>query len=230
MPKNNTSLVTILIIAFFSLTSLFLNSLTVLGVISGSIYIIVVLGRHWFINRKVPIKLATISILFIIIGYTISAEENQQWLAVLNRYYAGIAIWASVFSVFWTWQEGIQQRCLEKKLTNVISHKTYLIFLGFTAVIITASWSVWSRIEMDVKHDIQRSLTATLTSSKSSLHAFVENEKKTIKLWSKNREVHEYVKELVLLSDTPDTLLLNNAHLKLRQLLTPILATIEHSV
>jgi len=229
MPKNNTSLVTILIIAFFALTSLFLNSLTVLGVVSGSIYIIVVLGRYWFISRSFPLKLAIISILLIITGYSFSADENQQWLVVLNKYYAGIAMWASVFSVFWTWQEKMQQRCLEEKLTNVISHKTYLIFLGFTAIIITASWSVWSRIEVDVKHDIQRSLTATLTSSKSSLHGFIENEKNIITLWSENKQIYHYVNDLILLSDSPDSLLLDTIHLKLRQLLTPILSTIEHS-
>ncbi len=66
-----------------------------LGVAAGVPYIAVVLTAWWMADRRTVFVLASISTLFVIIGYFFSQDAGIPWMVVANRAMAIFAIWTT---------------------------------------------------------------------------------------------------------------------------------------
>ncbi|MCP4457200.1 MAG: hypothetical protein GY816_04110 [Cytophagales bacterium] len=79
-----------------------------LGVAGGVPYVALVLMGLWYGNKNTGLYLGIIASILTIIGYYLSPDGGEEWKVLLNRTYAGFAIWIVALGVFY------QKKALQK--------------------------------------------------------------------------------------------------------------------
>ncbi|MBT7293943.1 MAG: hypothetical protein HN838_15580 [Rhodospirillaceae bacterium] len=88
--KYAISIAGILLLIFLAI-----DLLIPLGVAAGIPYIAVVLTAWWMADRRAVFILASLSTLFVVIGYFFSQDAGIPWMVLANRAMAIFAIWTT---------------------------------------------------------------------------------------------------------------------------------------
>ncbi|MBT4518723.1 MAG: PAS domain S-box protein [Halieaceae bacterium] len=228
-PETNASFRTIAIVAVLVAVFFVLDLMAPLGVAGGTPYVLLVLSGMWFQNRSALLYLAIIGSIMTILGYFQSPAGGVDWVVLINRSYAILAMWVTAIVIWGARRKRHPNTTLSTEeqevgqLPGLPTMGESIFVLSLVAVIIISSWAVISKIEEGERDSIGESLARYLESSYGRIADQLNLQKDIVNVWVNNEQLKSNVVELMRLSADTEVMINSNAQQNLRKMLAPML-------
>jgi PAS domain S-box-containing protein len=228
---GKTSLGMIILTALIGVSVFILDLVSPLGVAGGVPYVFLVFFSWWFRERAAPLYLALVASALTYLGFIYSPLGTAEWIVATNRFYAITAIWLLALVIWIASKRQSNHQYHEIEINGFNFNRTIRterewVFVAVLSVVILAStWGVIQHIDENTKSDVAKSLQTALKTSQVSIRSQLEEQKKSAKVWAKDKQIIAAVGELIGLPTHAATLINSQAQKNLRTWLTPVFRT-----
>ncbi|NQU57292.1 MAG: hypothetical protein HQ513_08655 [Rhodospirillales bacterium] len=231
---SRTSVETIIIAVVIAAAVFVLDLIVPLGVAGGVPYVFLVLFGWRFSERSAVFILAAVGSTLTILGHFYSPQGGIAWVVFVNRAYAILAIWVTAFVLWWAWQgrtyrprQSLKKHDSSRKIISLFEREGVVVFC-LLVVIASSSWGVLTRIEEQIKTDLNKSLKTALDLSHLSIRSQLENHKRYALDRATDTKILMAVKELLDLPVDPVTLINSRTQKNLLAMLLPLIDTLGY--